>query len=409
MANSIIRKTCRLCSSKKLHSVLDLGKTPLADLFVKNPKTKEQKFPLQASVCKKCFLFQLSVDIDDNLLFGDNYAFYTGGSPSSLPYFEKYAHDTMKKFPKQSKKFTLEVASNDGTLLNHFKKSGCKILGIDPAKNVVDFANQQGIETICNFFNKKSAKKIKETHGKAGVIIANNVIAHVTNPYEFIEAAKYLLDDNGVFIFECQYFPYLLFNNQFDNIYHEHRSFFSITPLNKLIGKTGLKIINIEEYDTQGGSIRVFVAHKKNPIKVSPIVQKKLADEKKMGILNINTYLGFDSRINYIKIKLRQILEDLKANGKVVAGYGASAKSNTLLNYCEINTKHLKYIIDKTPYKFGLYTPGTHIPVVGNEEKRPDYYLLLVWNYSSSILQREQEYRKKGGKFIVAIPTPQII
>jgi SAM-dependent methyltransferase len=403
------RKICRLCGSKKLLEILNLGSTPLADLFIKSPKIKEKKFPLLVSVCRNCFLVQLMHDVNDDLLFGDNYAFYTGGSPSSIPYFKKYASDVLSRFPNESKKFTLEIASNDGTLLKHFQDEGCKVLGIDPAKNVVEYANDQGVPTIADFFNKKSAKTIAEKEGKAGIVIANNVIAHVVDPKEFLEGVKEILDKDGVAIIECQYFPYLLFNNQFDNVYHEHRSFFSLFPLNKAIEEVGLKIIDVEEQDTQGGSIRVFASHKNSKRKPMKKVKDMLKNEQFIGLLDINTYLGFPSRINYIKYKLNSILSDLKKQGYTIAGYGASAKSNTLLNYCGINTNYLDYIIDKTPYKFGLYTPGTHIPVIGEEKKRPDFYLLLVWNYASGIMQREKEFRKNGGKFIIAIPTPQIV
>jgi 2-polyprenyl-3-methyl-5-hydroxy-6-metoxy-1,4-benzoquinol methylase len=403
------RNFCRLCKSKRLVLILDLGTTPLADLFVKSPKAKEKRFPLQVSVCKSCFLVQLMHDVDDELLFGDNYAFHTGGSPSSIPYFESYASDVLKRFKKESKRFTIEIASNDGTLLKHFQKAECKILGIDPAKNVAELANKEGIETLPIFFNKKNAVKLAKSRGKSGIVIANNVIAHVTDPTDFLTGVKEILDKDGVAIIECQYFPYLLFNNQFDNVYHEHRSFFSVTPLIKLAKKVGLKIFDVQVHDTQGGSIRLFFAHSKSKRKVEDSIKDMIKNEKEIGMLDLNTYLGFSSRINYIKINLISILKKLKKDGYRIAGYGASAKSNTILNYCNISTNYLDYIIDKTPYKFGLYTPGTHIPVVGEEKKRPDFYLLLVWNYSAGILRREEKFRKNGGKFIVAIPTPQII
>lgn len=403
------RNKCRICGSKKLLQILDLGKTPLADLFVSNTKVKEKKFPLVVLVCKSCFLVQLMHDVDNEILFANHYAFYTGGSPSSIPYFKKYASDVMGRFPKNVKKLTLEIASNDGTLLKHFKDAGFPILGVDPAKNVAEFANENGIETLPLFFNKKTAKEIEKTNGKAGIVIANNVIAHVIDPLNFLEGIKIILEKKGVAIIECQYFPYLLFNNQFDNVYHEHRSFFSLTSINNLMKKAGLKLIDVEEHDTQGGSIRFFATHSNNKIKPKESVSQMLKNEKAIGLLNLDTYVGFSSRVNYIRYKLVALLKKLKKDGKTVAGYGASAKSNTLLNYCGIGTTYIDYIIDKTPYKFGLYTPGTHIPVVGSEKKRPDFYLLLVWNYASGIMERESEFRKKGGKFIVAIPTPQII
>ncbi len=392
---------------------VSLNKTPLADLFVKGTKDKEYKFPLNVKVCKKCFLVQLVDEVNSDLLFGDNYAFYTGSSPSSISYFKNYATSVIKRFPKECKKFIVEVASNDGTLLKFFLEEGYKALGIDPAKNVAEEANANGIPTLAKFFNKNSAIDIVKENGKAGVIIANNVVAHVDDLYDFFAGIKELLDEKGIFILECQYFPYLLFNNQFDNIYHEHRSFFSLLPLTTIINIFKLEAFDVEEHDTQGGSIRLFVAHK-GKRKITKRLLNALSNEKQMGITNLNTYMGFQARINYINLKLNQILSDLKKQNKKIAGYGASAKSNTLLNYCNIGTNYLDYIVDKTPYKFGLYSPGMHIPVISPEEEvkkygKPDYYLLLVWNYASGIIEREKKYIKSGGKFIVPIPTPRII
>ncbi|HYM65391.1 MAG TPA: class I SAM-dependent methyltransferase [Candidatus Sulfotelmatobacter sp.] len=407
-----IRTSCRICGNKKLLNFIRLTKMPLADLFIKNLKQKEHKFPLDVKVCSKCFLVQLVDEVNPDLLFSQNYAFYTGGSPSSIEYFENYAKSIMKRFPKESKKFIVEIASNDGTLLRPFLKKKYRALGIDPAKNVVEEANLNGIPTIANFFNEKSANGIVSSEGRANILIANNVVAHVRDLHDFMKGIKNLLDENGVFIFECQYFPYLLFNNQFDNIYHEHHSFFSLFPLVKLLKKHRLEAFDVEEHDTQGGSIRVFVSHK-GKRKIQKRLENALKNEIDMGITNIETYLGFQARVDYIKIKLLQILKDLKKKNKRIAGYGASAKSNTLLNYCGIGTNYLDYIVDKTPYKYGLYSPGMHVRVISQEEeqkkkRKPDYYLLLVWNYAEKIIEREEKFIKRGGKFIFPIPTPYI-
>lgn len=407
-----IRKTCRICNNNKLIPFVRLGNMPLADLFLKSPRVKEHTFPLDVMVCPKCFLVQLVDEVDSQLLFAQDYAFYTGGSPASLNYFKEYGTSVMKKFPKEIKKLIVEIASNDGTFLKPFIEKGYNVLGIDPAKNVAEEANTSHIPTIIDFFNNTSAKRIVSDNGKAGIIVANNVIAHVTDLFDFMEGIKSLLDKNGVFIFECQYFPYLLFNNQFDNVYHEHRSFFSLTPLMTLLKKFDMEIFDIEEHDTQGGSIRVFVCFKtKRTIKKK--VNEFLDNEIKMGITSTDTYVGFQARVNYIKTKLNQILTELKKEKKIIAGYGASAKSSTLLNYCNIGTNYLEYIVDKTPYKYGLYSPGMHIPVISSEKeakrkKKPDYYLLLVWNYADKIIAREKEFIKNGGKFIIPIPTPHI-
>lgn len=405
-----IRKKCRICKYDKLVPFVDLGYMPLSDLFLKNPRQIEKKFPLEVKVCPKCFLVQLIHDVDSKLLFAQNYGFYTGGSPSSIEYFENYANSIIKRFPKEAKNYIVEIASNDGTLLKPFINKGYAVLGIDPANNVAKEANEKGIPTIIKFFNKKSALDIASKK-KAGIIIANNVVAHVEDLFDFMEGVKSLLDKNGVFVFECQYFPYLLFNNQFDNVYHEHRSFFSLFPLVKLLKKFNLEAFDAQEHDTQGGSIRVFVSHKGRR-KIEKRLTDALNNELEIGITNINTYLGFQARVKYIKTKLIQILRKLKKENKIIAGYGASAKSCTLLNYCKISTNYLDFIVDKTPYKYGLYTPGTHIPIISEEElkkrKKPDYYLLLVWNYAEKIIAKEKKFVEKGGKFIFPIPTPYI-
>jgi len=404
-----IRTSCRICKSKNLLQILNLGATPLADNFVTDTKAKEMEFPLNVVVCKKCFLVQLVDEVDSSLLFGNNdYGFFTGGSPASIKYFRDYAEKLIKDYPKQCEKLILEIASNDGTLLNNFKINNYNVQGIDPAKNVAKSANQAGIPTIIDFFNKKTAIKYFSDK-KASLIIANNVVAHVDDIHDFMEGVDFALEPNGVFVFECQYLPYLIFNNQFDNVYHEHRAFLSLIPLLYLLNNKNLEIFDVEEYDTQGGSIRVYVSHKGACKKTDKFI--KLQDEEyQLGLDKIETYLGINQRAQYIKIRLNKILSELKAAGKTVYGYGASAKSNTLLNYCGIGTDLLDLIVDKTPYKYGKYTPGTHIPIVDQDTiNNPDYYLLLVWNYASHILKKEKKYRENGGKFIIPISTPYIL
>lgn len=404
-----IRTNCRVCQSTDLMPILSLGKTPLADMFVKDPKAQEMKYPLDVFVCKKCFLVQLVDEVDSNILFGgDDYGFYTGGSPSSIKYFKDYAEKVMKNFPEQCQDLILEIASNDGILLKHFQDAAHKVEGIDPAKNVARAANDAGIRTVTDFFNKKNAIKYY-ANNQAGIIMANNVVAHVEDIHDFMDGIEIALKPDGVFIFECQYWPYLLFNNQFDNVYHEHRSFLSLLPLLEIFKYKNLEIFDVEEYDAQGGSIRVCVGHRGKYKQTDRFFRMQL-DEYKMGLNKIETYLGFSARVEYIRIKLRKILSELKAEGKTIYGYGASAKSNTLLNYCGIGTEFLDVIVDKTPYKYGMYTPGTHIPIVDQDRiGKPDYYLLLVWNYAASILQREMEFRDNGGGFIIPIPTPHIL
>ena len=414
--NSVkIRNTCRICESSRLVRFLSLGETPLADAFVEreNLKKPEAMFPLDVAVCEECNLVGLMHVVNPEILFGDSYAFYTSGSPQAVIHFREYAHTVMKRFPELAKKLTIDIASNDAVLLRPLKELGAKVLGVEPTKNVAIVAQAAGIDTIINFFSKKCAEKIVEERGRAGLVLANNVVAHVDNLVDFMEGVKILLDPKGVFIFEVQYFPNLLFRNQFDNVYHEHHSFFALRPLMRLLEKVGMTIFDIQEVDTQGGSIRVFAGHTHKSNNIEPIVGKMQQAELDKGLNKIETYMGFTDRVDNIKKELICILTDLKHQGKKIVGYGAPAKGNTLLNFCGISTQYIDYIVDKTHFKHGKFTPGMHIPVYPiekiQEEGPPDYYLLLVWKYASGILKQENEFRKNGGKFIIPIPMPHIV
>jgi hypothetical protein len=275
-------------------------------------------------------------------------------------------------------------------------------------------ARSSGINTVNKFFNSTTAKEIVETNGKARIIIANNVVAHVDDLNDFIKGIDILLDDNGFFIFEVQYFPNILFKNQFDNIYHEHHSFFSLKPIIKLLQKNKFKVVDIESIETQGGSIRVHsIKDINNNEAISQNVNKFILMEENFKLHDLDTYKNYSEKIYELKDRLIEILTKIKKEKKRIVGYGAPAKGNTLLNFCKIGPDLIDYIIDKTYFKHGKYTPGMHIPVFPTEkileDGPPDYYLLLVWNYSEAILKTENEYRLGGGKFIIPIPHPKII
>lgn len=404
------RTRCRICGSRNLVLFLDLGETPLADAFVKKPDQPELYFPLRVVVCENCFLVQLIDIVDSDILFGDNYGFYTGASPSSIAYFEAYAKDVLARYPDQAKRFTLEIASNDGILLEHFKKAGCNVLGIDPAINVATEANNNGIPTLIRHFDHSTARYIMDKYGSASLILANNVVAHVDDLYDFMQGVKLVLDEDGLFIFECHYLPNLIFKNQSDNVYHEHRSFLALNPLKILFDRVGLKIIDATEMNTQGGSIRIMVVHKNSPAEMNEHTKWLMKREELLGLNKLETYMGFQARVDYNKQVLLEILLELKKQGKTIYGLGAPAKGNTPLNYGSIGTQYLDYLVDKTPYKIGKYSPGMHIPVIAaGSVSMPDYYLILPWNYLDGIMEREKKFRANGGKFIVPMPTPYII
>lgn len=401
---NLIRKTCRVCGSKQLLDFSKLKDTPLADKFIIQGG-KEDFYPLEVKVCSKCFLVQQVCDVPGEILYGSDYGFFSAASPSSIKYFEEYGKEVIRKCPSQSEGFIVEIASNDGLLLKQFPKAD--VLGVDPAEPAAHEARKNGVPTKIEPFSILTANDILNEFGEADLIIANNVVAHVIDVNNLMGGVEDLLSKDGVFVMECQYLPQLLFNNEFDHIYHEHRSFFSMTSLNELLTRNGLRPYEVIRTPAQGGSIRVYCTHSGKKIDNSSVNQL-LIDEIMQGIKNPDTYKGFDDRVEYIKTELLRVLKELKTQGKTVYGYGASAKSCTLLNHCGIGTDLLDCIVDKTPYKIGKLSPGMHIPIVDNATA-PDYYLLLVWNYLPGILKREREFLDNGGHFLVPIATPYII
>lgn len=406
-------RKCIICKSEKLVKYLDLGKSALANSFLKKSELNKRElfYPLQAMYCKDCRLVQLSEIVDRKILFS-KYDFFSSASSPLEAYFKKYVDDLKKNFPKQADGFVIEIGSNDGILLKNFDKSKTKILGIDPAKNVARIANEAGIDTLPIFFNIKLAKKIKKTYGKASIIIANHALAHTDDLHEIISGVKELLDDNGVFAFEVQHVENLIKKNQFDNTYHEHVSYFSLSPLSTLLEKHDMQIFDVEKVEAQGGSIRVFASHMHTNFKIKKNVGKLIQKEKKSGLHELKTYKDFGKRPEVVKKDLLALLKKLKKEGKKIVGYGASAKGNTLLQYCGIGPETLDYIVDTTPSKQGKYTPGTHIPVLPPTElakNKPDYILILSWNYADIIIKKESALKKSGVKFIVSIPKVKVI
>jgi len=401
-------KQCRICSNQDLLFVLDLGEQPPANSFLKKQKLKktELKFPLRLFLCKKCFLLQLMDIVDKKLLFS-KYLYLTSASKPIVNHFEKYAQDINKKFLKDKKNpLVIEIGSNDGTLLKNFKKFHVSVLGIEPSKNIAKIANKSGIPTKNAFFTSDLIQKLSLKR-KATIIIANNVIAHIENIRDVMVGIKLLLDDLGVFVFEVPYLVDLIKKIEFDTIYHEHLSYFSLFPLIKLMRDSGLEIFDVKKQKVHGGTIRVFVA-KKNSFKVKQSVKDMIMDEEIKGMYDFKIYQDFAKNVNSLKESLFAELKLLKKEGKRIFGYGASAKGNVLLNYCKIDTKIIDCIIDTTPLKHGLFTPGTHIPVKSTKiistKGDGDVALLLAWNYQEEILRKEKNFRKKGGKFLIPIP-----
>lgn len=403
---------CRMCKSSTLTEFLNLGKQPLANSFLRRTDLKrpEPMYPLRVLFCSTCGLSQLGEVVDPNLLFRD-YIYFSSGMPKLSDHFRQYAEEVVCNFAPSKKDLVVEIGSNDGILLSAVKKLGPRVLGIDPALNVVKIANKLGATTMADFFSEKLADKIVKKYGKARAVIGNNVVAHIDDHHDLIRGVKKLLTDDGVFVFEAPYLVDMFENLTFDTIYHEHLSYLSVRPLSRLFGLFGMEIFDVKILPVQGNSLRVYVGNK-DAHTVKPIVQELIEREMKLGMHTLGAHQRLAKDIRKLKQEVRKILANLKSRGRKVAAYGAPAKGNTLLNYFGIGPDIIEYATEALPSKVGLYTPGMRIPVHDIDEARrnpPDYYLLLAWNYQDTILEKESDFRNRGGKFILPVGHKRII
>jgi SAM-dependent methyltransferase len=384
---------------------------PLANSFLTKDELEspELSYPLDVCFCNSCHLVQLADVVPPEILFKD-YIYVSGTSNTLRAHFEGLAIEVVERFGLNSESLAIDIGSNDGTLLRCFQNLKTKTLGIEPAANLAKLARERGIDTIDDFFGMKTAERIRgET--KVGAILATNVFAHVDDLDDFVRGVNVLLDDEGVFVIEVPYLVDMLQKMLFDTIYHEHLSYFALEPLVTLFERIDMKVLDVKRVDSHGGSIRIFVVRSSSPFKSTESVARLLQIERRLRLGSLETYLDFASQVKLVKEKLVSMLKRFKSEGKNIVGYGAPAKGNTLLNFCGIGNDILDYIVDESPLKQGLYTPGVHVPVLPTRQIRidsPDYALLLAWNYAAEILEREREYRQAGGKFIVPIPEPRI-
>lgn len=405
------RNDCRLCGSTDLIQVLSFGETPPANAYLaSNDLDKPEIFaPLVINACHACKLIQLRDVVDPKLLFS-HYLYVSGTSPVFVAHFASYAKSVKERFSLSGDSLVVDIGSNDGVLLDHFKKEGMKILGIDPAENIATEATANDIPTIPKFFTPETARGIAAEHGKASIITANNVFAHTDDVIGFVESVKELLLPEGVFIFENQYLKDLIEQNLFDIIYHEHLCYYHLTPLVPFFQKRGLRIFDVEHVPTHGGSIRVYVGWDDGPHKTSERVERMCANESALN--TVSTYDSFAERIDAIGKELRTLLENFRGQGKRVVGYGAPAKATTLCYALGIDGGTLEYIVDDSKMKQGFYMPGTHIPIKSSDTlyaDTPDVCLILAWNFADSIVKNHQQFIKNGGVFILPVPKPRIL
>lgn len=404
---------CRLCESKNLKVVIDLGNSPPPNTLLKKSqlKSKESIFPLKVNYCVSCGQLQLSHVVSPEIMFR-HYPYVSSTSKVMVDHFEQYAKSSVKNLKLQKGQLVVEMGSNDGILLKFFKDQKMKVLGVDPARNIAKLATKSGIPTIPDYYTETLAKKLVKKYGYAKLIIGNNVFAHINDVADVARASSVLLEKDGVLIIEFPYVVDLIDNNVFDSIYHEHLSYLSVTPLEKFFNRFEMQIFNVVKSSVQGGSIRIHVKRKIGKYKVLSSVKKFMDLEKKKRLKELATYKKYSKKIESTKKSLMSILLTLKKKDKTIIGYGAPGRSTTLLNYFGINTKILDCIVDDNPHKLGLFTPGTHIPIINSRDLaklKPDYILILSWNFAKPIMSKLSDLKKKGVKFIIPIPTPKVI
>jgi len=407
------RGKCRFCRADLEHTFVDLGMSPLCESFLalEQLDRMEAFYPLHVFVCDQCFLVQLGEYVSPEHIFTE-YAYFSSYSDSWLEHCRKYTDQMRDRFSLNPQSLVVEVASNDGYLLQYFVEKKIPVLGIEPAANVAKVAEQKGVRTLVRFFGTEVARELAREGQLAELIVGNNVLAQVPDLCDFVAGMKILLKPGGVLTMEFPHLLRLMEGNQFDTIYHEHFSYFSFLAAGKIFAAHDLRLFDVEELPTHGGSLRIFGCHAEDSSK--PITNRAVAlrnQEEAAGLARVECYRSFAEKVKKTKRELLRCLIRAKEEGKSIVGYGAPGKGNTLLNYCGVGRDFIDYTVDRNPYKHGRFTPGTHIPIYPPEkirETRPDYLLILPWNLKSEIMEQMAFIREWGGKFIVPIPEASI-
>jgi 2-polyprenyl-3-methyl-5-hydroxy-6-metoxy-1,4-benzoquinol methylase len=405
---------CRGCGAILHRTFLNLGMSPLANSYVDERQLSQDEpfYPLHAYVCHECFLVQLQAIAKPEDIFSE-YAYFSSYSDSWVAHAKSYVESVTTRFGLNGQHQVIEIASNDGYLLQFFAAKGVAVLGIEPARNVAEAALRKGIPTLVKFFGEPTARGLTSEGKQADLIIGNNVLAHVPDLRGFIRGLKILLKADGVITLEFPHLMRLMEENQFDTIYHEHVSYFSLVTVNRLFSRHGLKIFDVEELPTHGGSLRIFVTHLEDDSKsVGQRVSKLLSREEQAGFTDLNHYLAFGEKVEKTKQGLVNFLKSVRDAKKSVVGYGAPAKGNTLLNYCGIGRDLIEYTVDRSPHKQGRLLPGTHIPIYAPErigQTKPDYVLILPWNIKDEIMEQMNHVRMWNGRFVVPIPEVTVL
>ena len=409
-----IKPNCRFCNTKIEHSFVDLGMSPLCQTHITPEESNlmEPFYPLHAYVCTECYLVQLDEYVTPDDIFSD-YDYFSSYSESWVNHARLYTEMISERLGLDANSLVMEIASNDGYLLQHFVNKNIPVLGIEPAANVAAAAIEKGIDTTVRFFGVNTAKDLRSEYGPADLLLGNNVLAHVPDINDFVAGMKILLADKGVLTMEFPHLLRLVQENQFDTIYHEHFSYLSFYTVEQIFAHHGITLFDVEELPSHGGSLRIFGRHTEEAsIEVTDRVTKLRDLEIEHGINTLAFYQGFEERVKETKRKLLEFLIEKKRAGKQIVGYGAPGKGNTLLNYCGIRQDFLDYTVDRSPQKQGKYTPGCRLPILDPEvikETKPDYVLILPWNLAREIKTQHAYIAEWGGKFVIPIPEVKVL
>jgi SAM-dependent methyltransferase len=405
---------CRFCGAGLKHTFVDLGMSPLCESYLTADQLSQMEafYPLHVFVCEKCFLVQLPEYVAPEHIFTE-YAYFSSYSESWLRHARNYVEMISNRLRLGSKSLVIELASNDGYLLQNFVGKGIPVLGIEPAKNVARVAMEKGIPSVCEFFGAKLAARLAQENRHADLLLGNNVLAHVPDINDFVAGMKLLLKPRGVVTMEFPHLVRLVEGNQFDTIYHEHFSYLSLTTTEQIFAAHGMRLFDVEELPTHGGSLRIYACHSENQeFRIEERFLNLKAAEAEAGLERLDYYDRFTERVAATKRNLLDFLIQAKREGKSVAGYGAPGKGNTLLNYCGIRTDFVDYTVDRNPYKHGKFLPGTHIPIFAPEkirETKPDYVFVLPWNLRDEIVSQLSYIHEWGGRFLFPIPNVEVV
>ena len=409
METRLVLPCCRFCGRDLAYTFVDLGMSPLCESYLSIDQLNHMEpfYPLHVYVCDNCFLVQLLEYVSPKDIFSD-YAYFSSYSRSWLQHAKTYTDMAISRFGLNETSQVVEIASNDGYLLQYFVERCIPVLGIEPAANVAEVAQKKGIASVVKFFGERTARELVSDGKQADLLLGNNVLAHVPDVNDFVRGLKILLKPQGVVTMEFPHLEQLMEENQFDTIYHEHFSYLSFIIVERIFATHGLTLFDVDEIPTHGGSLRIFACHDQDVTRpISERVAGLRGREEKAGFLSLDHYLNFTEKVKETKRKLLDFLVRVKRDGCSIAGYGAPGKGNTLLNYCGIRTDFIDYTVDLNPHKHGKYTPGTHIPIYSPSrisETRPDYILILPWNLKAEVMEQLSYVRDWGARFVVAIP-----